>query len=77
MHSETHSGEDVVIYAHGPMAHLFTGTHEQNFIAHAMAYASCVGANQNHCSENEISKASSIEVNVLLLMFLLLFLCRL
>jgi len=31
--SETHSGEDVAIYARGPMAHLFHGTHEQNYIA--------------------------------------------
>lgn len=25
------------------MAHILSGTHEQNDIAHAMAYASCVG----------------------------------
>nr|KAG5709212.1 hypothetical protein BaRGS_017964 [Batillaria attramentaria] len=41
---ETHAGEDVAIYATGPMAHLFHGVHEQNYIAHVMAYASCVGA---------------------------------
>lgn len=50
--SETHGGEDVAIYARGPMAHLFQGTHEQNYIAHVMAYASCVGANQEHCDED-------------------------
>ena len=27
--SETHAGEDVGIYAGGPMAHLFHSTHEQ------------------------------------------------
>ncbi|XP_076451960.1 alkaline phosphatase-like isoform X2 [Babylonia areolata] len=43
LHSSTHSGEDVAIYAKGPMAHLFHGVHEENFIAHVMAYASCVG----------------------------------
>ena len=30
--SETHSEEDVAIYATGPRAHLFHGTVEQNYI---------------------------------------------
>ena len=46
---ESHGGEDVPIYANGPMAHLFTGVHQQTFIAHGMAYASCVGPNKGHC----------------------------
>jgi len=33
---ETHSGEDVAIYAKGPGAILFTGTNEQNVIFHVM-----------------------------------------
>ena len=41
---ETHAGEDTGIYARGPMAHLFHGVHEQHYIAHVMAYASCVGS---------------------------------
>ncbi len=45
----SHGGEDVAIYARGPMSHLFHGVHEQNYIAHAMEYASCVGANRHHC----------------------------
>ncbi len=45
----THSGEDVVVLARGPMAHLFQGVQEQNYIAHAMAYAACVGADVRHC----------------------------
>ena len=48
--SETHGGDDVGIYALGPMSHLFSSVHEQNYIAHAMAYASCVGSNLEHCS---------------------------
>ncbi|XP_030646978.1 alkaline phosphatase, intestinal, tandem duplicate 1 [Chanos chanos] len=40
--SETHGGEDVAIYAKGPMSHLFHGVQEQNYIAHAMAYAACL-----------------------------------
>lgn len=37
--SETHSGEDVAIYAKGPWAHLFDGTVEQNYIFHVMNHA--------------------------------------
>jgi len=37
--SETHSAEDVAIYARGPWAHLFQGTVEQNYIFHVMDYA--------------------------------------
>ena len=36
---ETHGGEDVPILANGPFAHLFTGVHEQSYIAHAIEYA--------------------------------------
>lgn len=48
---ETHGGEDVAVFARGPMAHLFHGVQEQNYIAHAMAYAACVGENQGHCAK--------------------------
>ncbi|XP_061537667.1 alkaline phosphatase, tissue-nonspecific isozyme [Phycodurus eques] len=47
--SATHSGEDVAVLARGPMAHLFHGVQEQNYIAHAMAYAACVGTDLRHC----------------------------
>ncbi|XP_051934905.1 alkaline phosphatase, tissue-nonspecific isozyme [Hippocampus zosterae] len=47
--SATHSGEDVAVLARGPMAHLFHGIQEQNYIAHAMAYAACVGEDLRHC----------------------------
>lgn len=39
MSSETHSGEDVAVYARGPWAHLFGGVIEQNVIFHVMNYA--------------------------------------
>lgn len=39
----------MVVLARGPMAHLFQGINEQNYIAHAMAYAACVGADLRHC----------------------------
>lgn len=40
--SETHGIEDVVIFAKGPMAHLFHGVQEQSYIAHVMAFAACL-----------------------------------
>lgn len=40
--SETHSGEDVAIFARGPQAHLVHGVQEQNYIAHVMAFAGCL-----------------------------------
>lgn len=50
---ETHSGEDVPIYAMGPMSFLFEGTVEQNYIAHAMAYSACIGDYDNlACKRN-------------------------
>ncbi|MBY6006560.1 alkaline phosphatase [Salipiger bermudensis] len=39
MSSETHSGEDVAVYAKGPWAHLFDGTIEQNVVFHVMNHA--------------------------------------
>ena len=53
MEQETHAGEDVAIYARGPFAHLFQGVVEQSYVAHAMAYASCVGTSVTKCQELE------------------------
>jgi alkaline phosphatase len=39
MEDETHGGEDVVIYATGPGAHLVTGTNEQSIVFHVINYA--------------------------------------
>ncbi|XP_022104206.1 alkaline phosphatase-like isoform X2 [Acanthaster planci] len=47
---ESHSMEDVAIYANGPMSHLFHGVHEQNYIAHVVRYAACLG-DKKHCQE--------------------------
>ncbi|XP_072237716.1 alkaline phosphatase, tissue-nonspecific isozyme isoform X1 [Leuresthes tenuis] len=46
---ETHGGEDVAVFAKGPLAHLLHGVHEQNYIPHVMAYAACIGQNRDHC----------------------------
>lgn len=37
--SETHAGDDVVIFAQGPWAHLFHGVVEQNLVYHVMEHA--------------------------------------
>ena len=55
--SETHGGDDVLVFARGPWGHLFAGTFEQNFIPHVMAFASCVGTGQTTCDLS--SKVSS------------------
>ena len=47
--SETHGGDDVIVYARGPWSHLYAGSFEQNFIPHAMAFASCVGDGLTMC----------------------------
>ncbi|XP_055619748.1 alkaline phosphatase-like [Toxorhynchites rutilus septentrionalis] len=41
--SETHGGEDVAVYASGPMAHIFRGNFEQNVIPSLIAYAAEIG----------------------------------
>lgn len=72
--SVTHSGEDVAVYATGPMSHLFDGVFDQQYIAHAMAYAACIGGNKNHCEE--LNSKSSAEIpglsSVLMLVCLIL-----
>ena len=47
--SESHGGDDVAIFAYGPQAHLFQGVYEQNYIAHVMGYAACIGPGVKFC----------------------------
>ena len=49
IYSETHGGDDVIVFAKGPWSHLYAGTFEQNFIPHVMAFASCVGDGRTMC----------------------------
>lgn len=64
--AETHAGEDVAIYAKGPMAHLFHGVKEQNYVAHVMAYAACLEPYTNcpsphtHTSSGGVNTPSSL-----------------
>lgn len=46
-----HGGEDVVVYARGPGAFLFTGVFDQIFVAHGIAAASCIGPHRDLCPD--------------------------
>ncbi|XP_078683100.1 alkaline phosphatase-like [Branchiostoma floridae x Branchiostoma belcheri] len=59
MVSESHGAEDVAIFADGPMAHLFHGVHEQNYIAHVMKYAACLGEYAQDCDREERAASGS------------------
>ncbi|XP_069468271.1 alkaline phosphatase-like [Ambystoma mexicanum] len=56
---ETHGGDDVAIFAKGPLAHTLHGVREQNYIPHAMAYAACIGQNQAHCESHYVRNRSA------------------
>ncbi|NWR52650.1 PPBT protein, partial [Regulus satrapa] len=71
LRQETHGGEDVAVFARGPMAHLLHGVHEQNYIPHAMAYAACIGSNRGHCNA-AARPATPLLLPFLGLLFLLL-----
>ncbi|CAL4064264.1 unnamed protein product, partial [Meganyctiphanes norvegica] len=47
----THGGEDVAVYAEGPMSHLFHRLHEQSYVAYVMATAACMGPGLKICQE--------------------------
>ncbi len=76
---ESHGGEDVPIYASGPMGYLFEGTVEQSYVAHVMAYSSCIGPYDNaECIRERgvMTVASSSSIlscsSVIMLCFLIL-----
>uniref|UniRef100_A0A8C6WEV6 alkaline phosphatase n=1 Tax=Neogobius melanostomus TaxID=47308 RepID=A0A8C6WEV6_9GOBI len=70
--SETHGIEDVAIFAKGPMSHLFHGVQEQNYIAHVMAYASCVDPYEE-CKLPDPNHAASIHSSLVLVIMGVLF----
>ncbi|XP_070688481.1 alkaline phosphatase-like [Pempheris klunzingeri] len=71
--SETHSIEDVAIFAKGPMSHLFHGVQEQSYIAHVLAYAACLEPYED-CKLPSPDHAGSIHPSLLLLLMGLLLL---
>ncbi|NXX84367.1 PPBT protein, partial [Urocolius indicus] len=75
LRQETHGGEDVAVFAQGPMAHLLHGVHEQNYIPHAMAYAACIGSNRAHCTNAAASRPAATATLLLPFLTLLLLLC--
>ncbi|XP_071496808.1 alkaline phosphatase-like, partial [Diadema antillarum] len=48
--TETHGGDDVAIFAVGPMSHLVHGVHEQNYVMHVMQRAACLGTYADDCA---------------------------
>uniref|UniRef100_A0A8C5G465 Alkaline phosphatase n=1 Tax=Gouania willdenowi TaxID=441366 RepID=A0A8C5G465_GOUWI len=62
---ETHGGEDVAVFAKGPLAHLLHGVHEQNYIPHVMAYAACIGQNRDHCLSRDGAAALKPALSVM------------
>lgn len=56
----THGGEDVPAYAAGPLSSiLFTGTVDQSYIPHAIAYIACLAEYRQRCSiSNDILNSS-------------------
>lgn len=43
MKDASHGGEDVPVFASGKGSSLIQGVFEQNYIAHAISYATCIG----------------------------------
>ncbi|XP_067897588.1 intestinal-type alkaline phosphatase-like [Heterodontus francisci] len=75
--SETHGAEDVPIFSKGPMAYLFHKTHEENYIAHVIAYAACIEP-YTECPPNHISNSgSSVQLtNLLSILLVILYLLK-
>lgn len=60
---ETHAGEDVALYAVGPMAHVVHGVLEQHTVAHLVDYATCLGDGarlRSRCLEQRTSAAAAL-----------------
>lgn len=68
-YSETHGGEDVAVYASGPMSYLLTGTYEQSYIPHAMMYAACIGSNTDNCADTSSGIKQQLSVSLVIAAF--------
>lgn len=74
---ETHGGEDVALYASGPMAHLVHGVLEQSVVAHIIDYAACLGdgtVRRSRCLESaagplRLDFAASAALTIVLVVF--------
>jgi alkaline phosphatase len=52
--SETHGGDDVMVFARGPMSHLFIGNYEQNQIALGIAMAAGISTDNSTTNTSNI-----------------------
>ncbi|CAG9773764.1 unnamed protein product [Ceutorhynchus assimilis] len=59
----THSGTDVLVYAKGPMAHLFNSVHEQSYVAYVISYAMRIGSFKDE-SFHPDSSGSNTSANI-------------
>lgn len=67
-----HGGGEVIIYATGPMAHLFHSVHEQNYVAHVVAYASRTGPyHEKYSFKNAGIRTISVSENLIVVVLLL------
>ncbi|XP_025265783.1 alkaline phosphatase [Camponotus floridanus] len=56
----THGGEDVPVFAIGPLAStLFSGSVDQSYIPHAIAYAACLAHHASRCSRDPAGSNAS------------------
>lgn len=83
---ETHGGDDVAVFAQGPMAHLFQSLQDQTYVAHVIAYAACIGPNADNCqlhrstrfeSSGNVATTATSSVSALVFSILLLTTLRL
>ncbi|VDI14401.1 alkaline phosphatase [Mytilus galloprovincialis] len=68
--SESHGGEDVPIFAMGPMSHLIHGVQEQHYVGHVMQFAACVGKYSNNCDRKVTNPHSASSANEIQFSFL-------
>lgn len=60
-----HGGEDVTLFAVGPLSTvLFTGTVDQTYIPHAIAYAMCISIHSDRC-KNSLDISEQIKNDLL------------
>lgn len=57
----THGGEDVPVYANGPKGitqALFSGTFDQSYVPHAIAYVACLAEHAERCRREDAAAAN-------------------
>ncbi|TMW47261.1 hypothetical protein DOY81_007660 [Sarcophaga bullata] len=72
---ESHGGEDVIVFAHGPGSSLVRGVFEQNYLAFIMSYAGCMGPAKNF--DETCSKSGAVTITVPVFLLLAVFIVNL